>query len=40
MIGVGRQVDVRNGDGKFIMRAADPFISFVIAHGFFSQKVL
>ena len=28
MIGVGRQVDVRNGDGKFIMRAADPFISF------------
>lgn len=28
MISIGRQVDVRNGDGKFIMRAADPFISF------------
>jgi hypothetical protein len=28
MIGVGRQVDVRNGDGKFIMRAVDPFVSF------------
>ena len=28
MISVGRQVDVRNGDGKFIMRASDPFISF------------
>lgn len=28
MISIGRQVDVRNGDGKFIMRATDPFISF------------
>jgi hypothetical protein len=28
MIGMGRQVDVRNGDGKFIMRAVDPFVSF------------
>lgn len=28
MISLGRQVDVRNGDGKFIMRASDPFISF------------
>lgn len=28
MISIGRQVDVRNGDGKFIMRASDPFISF------------
>jgi len=28
MVSLGRQVDVRNGDGKFIMRAADPFISF------------
>jgi hypothetical protein len=28
MVGIGRQVDVRNGDGKFIMRAADPFMSF------------
>lgn len=28
MISLGRQVDVRNGDGRFIMRASDPFISF------------
>ncbi len=28
MISIGRQVDVRNGDGKFIMRATDPFFSF------------
>jgi len=28
MVSLGRQVDVRNGDGKFIMRAADPLISF------------
>ena len=28
MISIGRQVDVKNGDGKFIMRASDPFISF------------
>lgn len=28
MISISRQVDVRNGDGKFIMRASDPFISF------------
>jgi hypothetical protein len=28
MISLGRQVDVRNGDGKFIMRASDPFVSF------------
>ena len=28
MISIGRQVDVRNGDGKFIMRASDPLISF------------
>ncbi|MFN8399678.1 MAG: hypothetical protein U0X74_06675 [Anaerolineales bacterium] len=28
MISLGRQVDVKNGDGKFIMRASDPFISF------------
>jgi len=28
MISIGRQVDVKNGDGKFIMRAADPFIAF------------
>lgn len=28
MINIGRQVDVKNGDGKFIMRASDPFISF------------
>jgi hypothetical protein len=28
MISIGRQVDVKNGDGKFIMRATDPFISF------------
>lgn len=28
MISVGRQVDVKNGDGRFIMRASDPFISF------------
>ena len=28
MVSIGRQVDVRNGDGKFIMRASDPFISF------------
>lgn len=28
MISIGRQVDVRNGDSKFIMRATDPFISF------------
>lgn len=28
MISLGRQVDVRNGDGKFIMRASDPVISF------------
>jgi hypothetical protein len=27
-ISLGRQVDVRNGDGKFIMRANDPFIAF------------
>jgi len=28
MVSIGRQVDVKNGDGKFIMRASDPFISF------------
>ena len=28
MISIGRQVDVRNGDGKFIMRASGPFVSF------------
>jgi hypothetical protein len=28
LINIGRQVDVKNGDGKFIMRASDPFISF------------
>lgn len=28
MISLGRQVDVRNGDGKFIMRASSPFLSF------------
>jgi len=28
MISIGRQVDVKNGDGKFIMRASDPVISF------------
>ncbi len=28
MLSLGRQVDVKNGDGKFIMRASDPFISF------------
>ena len=28
MINIGRQVDVRNGDGKFIMRASGPFVSF------------
>lgn len=28
MISMGRQVDVKNGDGKFIMHASDPFISF------------
>lgn len=28
MVSIGRQVDVNNGDGKFIMRATDPFISF------------
>ncbi len=27
-ISIGRQVDVRNGDGRFIMRASDPAISF------------
>ena len=27
-ISVGRQVDVTNGDGKFIMRVSDPFFSF------------
>ena len=28
MFSIGRQVDVKNGDGKFIMRASDPAISF------------
>ena len=28
IISLGRQVNVLNGDGKFIMRASDPFISF------------
>jgi len=28
MISIGRQVNVRNGDGKFIMRVSDPLISF------------
>ncbi len=28
MISIGRQVDVKNGDGKFIMRASDPVVSF------------
>lgn len=28
MVSIGRQVDVKNGDGKFIMRASDPFIAF------------
>lgn len=28
MISIGRQVNVLNGDGKFIMSAKDPFISF------------
>jgi len=28
LISLGRQVDVKNGDGGFIMRVADPFISF------------
>jgi len=28
MISIGRQVDVKNGDGKFIMRASDPIVSF------------
>ncbi|MCE9645881.1 MAG: hypothetical protein K8S20_07765 [Chloroflexi bacterium] len=28
MISLGRQVDVKNGDGGFIMRVTDPFISF------------
>ena len=28
MISIGRQVDVKNGDGKFIMRASDKLISF------------
>jgi hypothetical protein len=28
MISIGRQVDVHNGDGKFIMRARDPMITF------------
>jgi hypothetical protein len=28
MISLGRHVDVRNGDGRFIMRASDPYISF------------
>lgn len=28
LISIGRQVDVKNGDGKFIMRATDPMISF------------
>lgn len=28
VISLGRQVNVLNGDGKFIMRATDPFISF------------
>lgn len=28
MISIGRQVDVTNGDGRFIMRAIDPFFSF------------
>jgi hypothetical protein len=28
LISIGRQVDVRNGDGKFIMRAKDPMITF------------
>jgi len=27
-ISLGRQVDVKNGDGGFIMRVTDPFISF------------
>jgi len=28
LISLGRQVDVKNGDGGFIMRVTDPFISF------------
>jgi hypothetical protein len=28
MISIGRQVDVKNGDGKFIMRVSDPAVSF------------
>ncbi|MFN8411466.1 MAG: hypothetical protein U0Z26_03670 [Anaerolineales bacterium] len=28
LISIGRQVDVKNGDGKFIMRANDPLLSF------------
>ncbi len=28
MVSIGRQVDVKNGDGKFIMRASDKLISF------------
>jgi hypothetical protein len=27
LISLGRQVDVRNGDGRFIMRAIDPYIA-------------
>ena len=28
MLSLGRQVDAKKGDGKFIMRASGPFISF------------
>ncbi|MBI3161076.1 MAG: hypothetical protein HYZ23_01130 [Chloroflexi bacterium] len=28
LVSLGRQVDVKNGDGGFIMRLSDPFISF------------
>lgn len=28
MISLGRQMDVKNGDGGFIMRVSDPYISF------------
>ena len=28
LVSIGRQVDVKNGDGGFIMRVTDPFISF------------
>ncbi|MBM4426689.1 MAG: hypothetical protein FJ031_05575 [Chloroflexi bacterium] len=27
LVSLGRQVDVRNGDGRFIMRAIDPYIA-------------